>query len=101
MKLSIVAITLITLLFLVGCSPVVCDEPYIRFGDSCCLDENSNSICDSDESNNNNEPIANIQKSPYNTQKKVNSPTALDTSYSLDDVKNNIEYVFRDRKSVV
>lgn len=27
----------------------VCDSPYIRYGTSCCLDQNSNSICDSDE----------------------------------------------------
>lgn len=29
---------------------VVCNEPYIRFGTSCCLDNNNNSICDEDES---------------------------------------------------
>lgn len=28
---------------------IVCNEPYIRFGSSCCLDENSNGICDKDE----------------------------------------------------
>lgn len=28
---------------------VVCNKPYIRFGRECCLDKNSNSICDSDE----------------------------------------------------
>lgn len=28
---------------------VVCNAPYIRFGTSCCLDQNSNSICDKDE----------------------------------------------------
>lgn len=29
---------------------VVCNSPYIRFGTACCLDKNSNSICDDDES---------------------------------------------------
>jgi len=27
----------------------LCSSPYIQVGNSCCLDENSNSICDSDE----------------------------------------------------
>ena len=30
-------------------SEVVCNSPYIRVGTSCCLDKNSNAICDSDE----------------------------------------------------
>ena len=29
---------------------IACDAPYIRHGAGCCLDENENSICDSDES---------------------------------------------------
>ena len=43
------------LLFLVGCSnqvetdEIVCNEPYIRFGADCCLDENNNKVCDNDE----------------------------------------------------
>ncbi|MBD3387614.1 MAG: hypothetical protein GF416_01070 [Candidatus Altiarchaeales archaeon] len=28
---------------------VVCNTPYIRFQDDCCLDRNGNSICDADE----------------------------------------------------
>lgn len=28
---------------------IVCNEPYIRFGTSCCLDQNDNNICDRDE----------------------------------------------------
>ncbi|MEK6940295.1 MAG: hypothetical protein AABW49_00135 [Nanoarchaeota archaeon] len=42
-------------LFLLGCTtPVqdrsfVCDTPYIQVGNSCCLDVDSNSICDIDE----------------------------------------------------
>ena len=30
---------------------IVCDPPYMRFGASCCLDQNDNSICDDDECN--------------------------------------------------
>ena len=29
--------------------PVVCNPPYIRYGKDCCLDANSNHICDKDE----------------------------------------------------
>lgn len=28
---------------------IVCNEPYIRYGASCCLDQNDNIICDEDE----------------------------------------------------
>lgn len=28
---------------------IVCNKPYIRFGSSCCLDQNENSVCDKDE----------------------------------------------------
>ncbi len=28
---------------------VVCNPPYIRYANECCLDQNSNSVCDSDE----------------------------------------------------
>tara|TARA_Y100000310_G_scaffold336888_1_gene422586 strand:- start:3096 stop:4043 length:948 start_codon:yes stop_codon:yes gene_type:complete len=28
---------------------IVCDSPYIRYGSSCCLDQNENNICDNDE----------------------------------------------------
>lgn len=29
---------------------ITCDPPYIKVGDSCCLDQNENNICDKDES---------------------------------------------------
>lgn len=29
---------------------IVCDNPYMRFGNGCCLDQNENNICDNDES---------------------------------------------------
>jgi len=43
----------ISILILTGCTTqqVVCNDPYIRFGDSCCLDQNGNSVCDTDEIN--------------------------------------------------
>jgi len=36
-----------------GCTqqpPIVCDSPYIVKGNNCCLDQNANKVCDSDES---------------------------------------------------
>ena len=43
------------LLFLAACSKsekkeLVCDAPYIHHGSECCLDQNSNKVCDNDES---------------------------------------------------
>jgi len=35
---------------------VVCESPYIRFEDGCCLDKDDNKICDNDESNVKKEP---------------------------------------------
>lgn len=32
-----------------GSTEVACNEPYITVGDSCCLDNDANGICDSDE----------------------------------------------------
>ena len=40
---------LILLIFLVGCQQIVCETPYIRFEQSCCLDTDSNLVCDEDE----------------------------------------------------
>jgi hypothetical protein len=46
-------VILTILLLFAGCmqSPqeIVCDPPYMRYGDSCCLDANNNGICDRDE----------------------------------------------------
>jgi hypothetical protein len=53
-KISIIPFALILVLavFLAGCTQeVVCDKPYIKVGTECCLDQNENNICDSDESN--------------------------------------------------
>ncbi|MCK4589360.1 MAG: hypothetical protein KAT77_02885 [Nanoarchaeota archaeon] len=44
------ALIISTLLILSACQGIVCNEPYIRFADSCCLDQNENNICDDDES---------------------------------------------------
>ncbi|MFC1742123.1 hypothetical protein ACFL3V_06315 [Nanoarchaeota archaeon] len=45
---------LVISLFLLGCSAqktpdLVCNKPYIRYGNGCCMDQNSNNICDDDD----------------------------------------------------
>ncbi len=66
MKKILIAIIALTVVFLAGCevdiskvsdedidkiteSAIACNSPYIRFGTGCCLDQNNNSICDEDE----------------------------------------------------
>jgi hypothetical protein len=46
------ALVILSVIMLAGCSKpaaVVCNAPYIQKGTECCLDRNSNNICDSDE----------------------------------------------------
>jgi len=50
---------------------IVCNAPYIRFATGCCLDQNTNGICDSDETS------AAIQTSPTpQTSPNVTPPVA-------------------------
>jgi len=51
-------ILVLFLIFILSCTPthdiinqdkIVCNSPYIRFEQGCCLDNNVNSICDTDE----------------------------------------------------
>ncbi|MBT3835687.1 thioredoxin domain-containing protein [Candidatus Woesearchaeota archaeon] len=52
MKKVLFVITLLAaVIFIAGCTggEVVCNDPYIQVGAECCLDKNSNNICDSDE----------------------------------------------------
>lgn len=39
-----------SVILILGCSNVICNKPYILVGESCCLDQNSNAVCDKDES---------------------------------------------------
>jgi hypothetical protein len=53
MKIALLGIAAVFLVVLVsGCSTtqIACNPPYIVKGSGCCLDQNSNAICDSDES---------------------------------------------------
>ncbi len=51
MKIIIILGLILITLFLVSCTQVTCDKPYIKVGTSCCLDQNDNNICDNDEKN--------------------------------------------------
>jgi len=75
-------LTFILLVFfslLIGCSndienvtdsnKIVCNPPYIQVGTSCCLDQNNNSICDSDEKS---ESITQVSEEKSSTSDIVN-----------------------------
>ena len=86
-------IQVILLLLLVGC---VCNPPYIRHADSCCLDENSNSICDVDEKPKGS-PITISTPTPTVEYIPVPAPTLkiVEPSFkvSLEPLKDNIRLV--------
>ncbi|MCH7568600.1 MAG: hypothetical protein IIA87_04220 [Nanoarchaeota archaeon] len=46
---------------------VTCNNPYIKVGNSCCLDQNSNNICDNDEIIEQ-EPTNNVWKELYESE---------------------------------
>lgn len=60
---------------------VVCNAPYIQVGDSCCLDENSNGICDSDELPTQNQEISEPE------EKKISVSELID--FVKSEIKNN------------
>ena len=66
---------------------VVCNKPYIRVGLECCLDQNSNSICDKDEKIE--------QKEEFKEKPKEFEIPVTKTRYDLSDypsflIKNNV-----------
>ncbi|NQV91058.1 thioredoxin domain-containing protein [Candidatus Woesearchaeota archaeon] len=51
-KILFVVTLLAAVIFIAGCTGggnLVCNDPYIQVGSECCLDQNSNKVCDSDE----------------------------------------------------
>lgn len=61
---------------------VTCNAPYIKVGTTCCLDQNSNSICDSDE----NEKLIPLQTPK---QQELQTPTQIVTATALPEDKKN------------
>jgi len=53
-------------------SGIVCNPPYMRFSDGCCLDANGNSICDTDESTPVNQPL------DYTIEKKTSEEATIE-----------------------
>ncbi len=50
---KVIILTAGLILFLAGCvQEPVCNDPYILVGYDCCLDEDSNGVCDTDEKHN-------------------------------------------------
>ena len=52
LKKLIILASVLAILLLAGCVPpeaVPCNAPYRQVGDRCCMDLNTNGICDSDE----------------------------------------------------
>ena len=46
----IFGLLILVTIFISGCvQEVICNPPYIKVGTTCCLDQNNNSICDTDE----------------------------------------------------
>jgi hypothetical protein len=82
-------IILSMLVFLGGClgeTPseetvtVVCNPPYIRMGGDCCLDENQDSICDSDETTTSIKVTTTTVEVQVTTTLQVTTTTIITTS---------------------
>ena len=82
---------------------IICNPPYIRFADTCCLDRNSNSICDNDEISI--RPNSRICSFSFNTSDKPNveffllalnpDPRHLYVSHALRALGDKIDYEIR------
>lgn len=74
---------------------VVCNYPYIQVGSECCLDEDSNSICDKDEeaTYDNYKVLLHITSDDlnYNVKELPRSPSKIGNYYLYDTVNDNGE----------
>ncbi len=70
LMVRVLALFLITLS---SCTPkeVTCNSPYIKVGASCCLDQNSNNICDKDEIKDTSQKIEAKEQPNITTEKAV------------------------------
>jgi len=89
-KMALPGLAFVALILLFGCSQVqgdttVCNPPYIRFEQGCCLDGNTNTICDEHED---------AQTVPDEQTEQV--PTKIDIStVTLEDLKIDLEQNFK------
>ena len=85
MKNILIIILVLAVLAVAGCQNIIfCSKPYIKEGNICCLDENSNSVCDSDEIKNETDPYVKIYK-----ETDENKPEDQQTSCA----NKEVEYV--------
>jgi len=102
-KISIFGLLVLSMFFLLGCQgvdiskisdadlarisekAVVCEEPYIRFGTSCCLDEDNNNICDNDEVKSDATKLStDTETSDVIDGGEINNPTTTEEDYSFE-----------------
>lgn len=109
MKKTILILGIIIIIVLVSCIPeqvvleqeteIVCDSPYMRFGQSCCLDKNSNKICDFDEIE---EPVR--EESPVEVFPEKNETVpVMEKIYqtALQKIQKGYSYTFDNKKYIV
>src|SRR3989344_966572 len=71
------------LIVLVSCQPVPrCNNPYILVGTSCCLDQNDNSICDSDEPE--------LKPTLVDEPQVVEEPQEIAQTFTINDLQADI-----------
>lgn len=71
-------------------SKVVCNPPYIIVGTDCCLDQNSNSICDKDEEKKQAEVTPKPIQQPQNTQYTDTSASEIPPLGTMRCSANNV-----------
>jgi len=90
MKYKII-IGLLIILFISGCTQqIICNKPYISIGADCCLDQNDDSICDSDEDEIEEETVEQINKEEEIIEDKRN----LD-DYDIDKLEEDVRVSIR------
>src|SRR3989344_139648 len=91
MKKIIALSFLFLMMVVISCAPAICNKPYLLVGNTCCLDQNDNSICDNDETTSSQEkkqgeqqPLPEIVKTeeikavPQPILKKMNEAVTVD-----------------------
>lgn len=91
-------INLICLLFIMGvvllsgCSQeITCNNPYIKVGDECCLDANSNRMCDKDEQTTNSYENINEEKGSNNEQDVGSTSTTEKKNNCISEEPSNVD----------
>jgi hypothetical protein len=97
-EITILAVLLIVLVS--GCVDnanqlgVICNDPYIQKGTECCLDTNSNSICDSDESSTETPSEKQNNTTINNTPTPQEQPDSIKECYIYDELFKDWNRVF-------